>query len=133
MKCLSQKGVSSDERIRQLLHEYYSMAQSPGEKVSQFSHRFLYVQHALEKLVSGIHYLNDESDLELCQTFIIKLQPTIQKASLSRVVNYESLQELISVAERFDSVILATTIRDWMPQLHDLLATTASSEPNGPP
>ena len=35
------RGVPSDQRIRQLLHEYYSMVQNPGEKVSEFSHRFL--------------------------------------------------------------------------------------------
>ena len=55
------------------------MVQSSGEKVSEFSHQFLDVQHALEKLVPGIHYLNDKSDLELHQAFIIKLQPTIKK------------------------------------------------------
>ena len=76
---VTESGVPSDQRIRQLLHEYYSMVQNPGEKVSEFSHRFLDVQHALEKLVPGIHYLHDKSDLELRQAFIIKLQPTIQK------------------------------------------------------
>ena len=45
------------------------MVQNPGEKVSEFSHRFLDVQHALEKLVPGIHYLNDKSDLESRQAF----------------------------------------------------------------
>ena len=44
------------------------MVQNPGEKVSEFSHRFLDVQHASEKLVP-----------ELRQGFIIKLQPIIQK------------------------------------------------------
>ena len=110
------------------------MVQNPGEKVSEFSHQFLDVQHALEKLVPVIHYLNDKSDLELRQASIIKLQPTIQKEILSRAVKYESLQELISVAERFESVNLETVKRDWLPQPHALPATTASSEPpNGPP
>ena len=80
VKCLSQRGESLQTNgIRQFLHEYYSMVQNPGETVSQFSHRFMDVQYALEKLVPGIHYLNDKSDLELRLTFIIKLQPTIQK------------------------------------------------------
>ena len=110
------------------------MVQNLGEKVSEFSHQFLDVQHALEKLVPGIHYLNDKSELELCQAFIIKLQPTIQQEILSRAVKYESLQGLISVAERFQSVNLGTVKRDWLPQPHALPATSASSEPpNGPP
>ena len=50
------------------------MVQNPGEKVNEFSHWFLDVQHPLEKLVLGIHYLSDKSDLELRQAFIIKLQ-----------------------------------------------------------
>ena len=98
---VTKRGVPSAQRIRQLLHEYYSMVQNPGEKVSEFSHWFLDVQHALENLVPGIHYLNDKSDLELRQAFIIKLQLTIEKEILCRAVKYESLQELISVAERF--------------------------------
>ena len=131
---VTERGAPSDQRIHQLLHEYYLMVQNPGEKVSEFSHRFLDVQHALEKLVPGIHYLNNKSDLELRQAFIIKLQPTIQKKVLSRAVKYESLQELISVAEPFESVNLGTVKRDWLPQPHALPATTASSEPpNGPP
>ena len=121
---VTKRGVPSDQRIRQLLHEYYSMVQNPGKKVNEFSHRFLDVQHALEKLVPGIHYLNDKSDLELRQAFIIKLQPTIQKEILNRAVKYESLQELISVAERFESVNLGTVQRDWLPQLHVLPALT---------
>ena len=45
-----------------------------------------------------------------------------------------TLEELISVAERFKSVNLGTVKRDWLPQPHVLPATTASSEPpNGPP
>ena len=61
------------------------------------------------------------------------MQPTIQKEISSRLVKYESLHELISVAERFESVIVRTTKRDRMPQPHALPATTASSEPpNGP-
>ena len=87
------------------------------------------MQHALEKLAPGIHYLNDKSDLELRQAFTIKLQPTIQKEILSRAAKYESLQELISVAEPFESVILGTTKRDWMPQLHALPASTAVRNP----
>ena len=87
------------------------------------------MQHALEKLVPGIHFFDDKSDLELRQAFIIKLQPTIQKEILGRAVKYESLQELISVEERFESVIVGTTKRDWMPQPHDFPATAASSNP----
>ena len=33
------------------------------------------------------------------------------------------------MAERFESVLVGTTERDWMPQPHALPATTASSEP----
>ena len=62
------------------------------------------------------------------------MQPTIQQEILSRAVKYESLQELISVAERFESVNLGTVKRVWLPQPNALPATTASSEPlNGSP
>ena len=131
---LTKRGVPSDQRMLQLMHEYYSMVQNPGGKVSQFSHIILGVQHASEKSAPGIHYLNDKSDLELRHAFIIKLQPKFPKEILSRAVKYESLQELIFVAERFESVIVGTIKRDWMPQPHALPATTAGSEPpNGPP
>ena len=46
---VTKRGVLSHQRIRQLLHQYYSAVHNPGEKISQFSHR-LDVQHALEKL-----------------------------------------------------------------------------------
>ena len=64
------------------------------------------MQHALEKSVQGIHYSNDKSDLELCQSFIAKLQPTIQNGR--RAIKYETLQKLISAGERLESVILET-------------------------
>ena len=108
---VTKRGVHSDQRIRQLLHEYYSIVQNPGEKVREFGHGFLDVQHALDKFVPGIHYVNDKSDLKLRQAFIIKLQPTIQKEILSTAVKFESLQELTSVAEHVESVIVGTTKR----------------------
>ena len=37
---VTERGVPSDQRVRQLLHEYYSMVQNPGEKVSEFATSF---------------------------------------------------------------------------------------------
>ena len=49
-------------------------------------------------------------------------------------VKYKSLQELISVAECFESVIVGTTKGDSMPRPHPFPDTTACPEPlSGPP
>ena len=94
---VTKRGVAipSDQRIRHLLHGYHSMIQNPGEKISEFSHRFLDV-HTSEKLVPVIHYLNYKSDSELRQAFIIKLQSTIQKEILRTAVEYQSLQLVLN-------------------------------------
>ena len=51
-------GVPTDQQIRELLGQYYTMKQQPQESVADFSHRFSEVQHELEKLIPGIHRRN---------------------------------------------------------------------------
>ena len=76
------------------------MVQSRDETVLQFAHRFLEVQHSLEKLIPNIHYVPDQQDTKLQHAFLIKLRPPIAKHLVSRDFDFTSLQPVIDVAER---------------------------------
>ena len=79
------------------------MVQGPTETVPKFAHRFLAVQHSLEKLVPKIHFTQDNQDIELQHAFLIKLRPAIAKHLASREYDFKSLQAVIDVAERYDA------------------------------
>ena len=79
------------------------MVQGRDETVPQFAHRFLQVQHSLEKLIPNIHYTPDQQDTELQHAFLIKLRPPIAKHLVSRDFDFTSLQSVINVAKRDDS------------------------------
>ena len=76
-----QRGIPKEQQIRQLLSQYYTMTQQPGETVADFAHRFSETQHALEKLIPNIHRSVAAGDLELTHAFAIKLLPEINKIS----------------------------------------------------
>ena len=50
------------------------MVQGPQELVSDFAHRFCYVQTELTKLIPGIHMTPKGEDLELQYAFAINLR-----------------------------------------------------------
>ena len=81
---LDQRGVPRDQPIRQLLSTYYTMAQGQAETVADFANRFQETQHALEKLVPGIHRPAAGDDLELMHAFAIKLKTEISTELLRR-------------------------------------------------
>ena len=41
----AKRGVPTDQQIRELLGQYFTMKQQPRESVADFSHRFSEVQH----------------------------------------------------------------------------------------
>ena len=100
---LKKRGRPKDDKIRDLLREYYTVVQGPTETVPKFAHRFLEVQHSLEKLVPKIHFTQDNQDIELQHAFLIKLRPAIAKHLASREYDFKSLQAVIDVAERYDA------------------------------
>ena len=97
---IQKRGKPKDEKVRELLHEYYTMVQGRDEPVSQFAHRFLEIQHSLEKLIPNIHYTPDKKDTE--HAFLIKLRPHIAKHLASRDFDFISVQSVIEIAERYD-------------------------------
>ena len=115
-KCVAtlkaKRGVPTDQQIRELLGQYYTMKQQPWESVADFSHRFSEVQHELEKLIPGIHRTTDGTELELIHAFSSKLLPHISKEIISRDFKYSSLQELITVAARYEQNILIPSSPD---------------------
>ena len=66
---IQKRGKPKDEKVRELLHQYYNMVQGRDETVSQFAHRFLEIQHSSEKLIPNIHYTPDKKDTELLLSF----------------------------------------------------------------
>ena len=108
----AKRGVPTDQQIRELLGQYYTMKQQPRESVADFSHRFSEVQHELEKLIPGIHRTTDGTELELIHAFSIKLLPHISKEIISRDFKFSSLQELITVAARYEQNILIPSSPD---------------------
>ncbi|CAB4010120.1 retrovirus poly [Paramuricea clavata] len=99
---VKKRGKPKDERICELLQVYYNLQQSKAEPVSTFAHRFCDIQHKLEKCIPGIHYTGTNDHIELRHAFLIKLQPEIGKALMSRDAKYSSLSEVIEAANRFE-------------------------------
>ena len=63
---LSKKqGTPKDQKIRELLMEYYSMKQGSAEPVCEFAHRFQDMQNQLIKRIPNIHLTPDGFDVEL--------------------------------------------------------------------
>ena len=106
------RGMPKDQKIRELLMEYYSMKQGSAERVCDFAHRFHDVQNELIKLIPNIHLTPDGSDVELRHAFTIKLRTEIQREIVSRDFTYSSLQEIVQVAERFEK-IHPPTMSEW--------------------
>ena len=115
------RGIPKDQQIQQLLAVYYSMRQNSGESVAAFAHRFLETQHALEKLVPGIHVSPDGSQLELVHAFCIKLQPDIAKCLLSREKPFSTVHEAVECAKRHETVNFS--------QSQDAMALSTSPNP----
>ena len=86
---LKKRGRPKVDKIRDLLREYYTVVQGPTETVPKFAHRFLQVQHSLEKLVPKIHFTQDNQDIELQHAFLIKLRPAIAKHLASREYDFK--------------------------------------------
>ena len=99
------RGIPRDQQIRDLLSQYYTIKQAQRESVADFSHRFSEVQNELEKLIPGIHRTAD-GELELIHAFSIKLLPEISKEIVSREFKYTTLQEIITVASRYEQNVL---------------------------
>ena len=99
------RGIPGDQQIRDLLSQYYTIKQAQRESVADFSHRFSEVQNELEKLIPGIHRTAD-GELELIHAFSIKLLPEISKEIVSREFKYKTLQEIITVASRYEQNVL---------------------------
>ena len=106
-KCLEtlhrQRGIPKDQRIQQLLSIYYTMKQNPSESVADFAHRFAEHQHALEKLIPGIHRPSAGDDTELIHAFALKLRQDISADILSRDFNFPNLASLVEAAKRYES------------------------------
>ena len=101
---LQQRGIPKEQQIRELLAEYYRMGQGPQELVSDFAQRFCDVQTVLTKLIPGIHMTSKREDIELQYAFAIKLCKKLQSEIISREFTYNSLQEVIQVAERYEKI-----------------------------
>ncbi len=93
------------------------MKQGPLESVADFAHRFLETQHALEKLVPGIHRPEPGNDLELLHAFAIKLKPEISTEMLSRDFQFPSLADLIEAAKRYELRVPVSppALAEWQP------------------
>ena len=99
------RGIPHDQQIRDLLSQYYTIKQAQRESVADFSHRFSEVQNELEKLIPGIHRIAD-GELKLIHAVSIKLLPKISKEIVSRELKYKTLEELITVASRYEQNVL---------------------------
>ena len=120
---LDQRGVPRDQPIHQLLSTYYTMAQGQAETVADFANRFQETQHALEKLVPGIHRPAAGDDLELMHAFAIKLKTEISTELLSRDFAFPSLAALIEAGKRYELrvplvVELQKNFVEWQPEAH---------------
>ena len=101
---LQRRGIPKEQQIRELLAEYYRMVQGPQELVSEFAHRFCDVKTELTKFIPGIHMTPEGEDIELQYAFAIKLRKKLQSEIISREFTYNSLQEVIQVAERYEKI-----------------------------
>ena len=101
--CL-QRGIPKDQQTRNLLATYYALKQNANESVSNFAHRFLEIQHALEKLIPGIHTSPDGNQMELIHAFSMKLLPHLSKPLISRDTPFADILDAIECAKRQESV-----------------------------
>ena len=101
----TKRGKPRDQQLRDLLGAYYTMQQQPNESVADFAHRFTEIQHELEKLLLKIHRAADadgNDEVELIYSFSIKLKKSISKDLMSRDFKFQSLQDIISAAQRYE-------------------------------
>ena len=131
---LQRRGIPKEQQIRELLAEYYRMVQGPEELVSDFAHQFCDVQTELIKLIPGIHMTPKGEDIELQYAFAIKLHKKLQSEIISREFTYNSLQEVIQVAERYEK-IHPPTVSGWKPDalISNPSAHSKPSRGNTPP
>ena len=110
------------------------MVQGPQELVSDFAHGFCDVQTELTKLIPGIHMTPKREDLELQYAFAIKLRKKLQSEIISREFTYNSLQEVIQVAARYEK-IHPPTVSGWQPDalISNPSAHSKPSRGNTPP
>ena len=99
-----QRGTPKDQQIRHLLVTYYAMVSQPTETVSNSAHRFLETQHALEKLIPGIHTSHDGNHMELIHAFSMKFKPVIVKELLSCDTPFQNITAVIEAAKRHEAV-----------------------------
>ena len=111
---MQRRGIPKEQQIRELLAEYYRMIQGPQELASDFAHRFCDIQTELNKFIPGIHMTPKEEDIELQYAFAIKLRKKLQSEIISQEFTYNSLQEVIQVAERYEN-IHPLTVSGWKP------------------
>ena len=99
---VTKRRKPKEDKIRDLLDDYHSLRQGPNETIPQFSHRFLEIQHSLEKLIPKIHFTPENDDVELRHSFLIKLRPEISKHLFRRDTKFSTLQSVIDPASRFE-------------------------------
>ena len=97
---IQKRGKPKDEKVHELLREYYTMVQGRDEPVSEFPHRFLETQHSLENLYPISITLPTKKDTELQHAFLIKLRPHIAKHLASLDFDFKSAQNVLKIAER---------------------------------
>ena len=88
---ITKQGKPKEDKIRDLLDDYHSLKQGPNETIPQFSHHFLEIQHSLEKLILKVHFVQENNDVELCHSFLIKWRPEIFKHLVSRDTKFFTL------------------------------------------
>ena len=99
----AQRGIPKDQQIQTLLSQYYSIQQHRTESVADFSHCFTETQHALEKLIPGIHRPSPGNDTELIHAFVLKLRPDLFKDILCRDFHFDTLAALVEAAKRIEA------------------------------
>ncbi len=125
-KCLEtlhrHRGIPKDQCIQQLLSVYYTMKQNHTESVADFAHRFAEHQHALEKLIPGIHRPSAGDDTELIHAFALKLRQDISADILSRDFKFPNLASLVEAAKRYESrhppPSQPVDVEKWTPVAH---------------
>ena len=120
------RGKPRDHQVRELLHQYYMMHQSPNESIAEFANRFTETQFNLEKLIPNIHRIMDSKDtnispeIELIHAFVIKLKDSISKKLISRDFPFKTLQSVIEAAEGYEhhaDPVSQSDVSDWHPDV----------------
>ena len=109
---VKKRGKPKDERIRELLQNYYHLKQDKAVPVSSFAHQFCEIQHEFEKLIPGMPHTGTNDDIELRHPFLtkLKLRPYIGNALISRHAKYSSLAEIIAAYSRFEQTFPALPV-----------------------